>query len=92
MAQAVSTHLAQDQAARFEEAVGGIDGDRARQGLVAGLVSFGRIAGCRLLAEGIETEAELATVRALGVELGQGYLLGRPAPLPALVGEEQTAA
>lgn len=37
--------------------------------------------GCRLIAEGIETEAELAAVRELGVDFGQGYLLGRPQPL-----------
>jgi EAL domain-containing protein (putative c-di-GMP-specific phosphodiesterase class I) len=41
---------------------------------------FARIAGCRLVAEGIETEAEAATLRAFDVEYGQGYLLGRPAP------------
>jgi len=33
------------------------------------------------IAERVETEAELAMLRALGVPLGQGYLLGRPAPV-----------
>ncbi|HSB62688.1 MAG TPA: EAL domain-containing protein [Thermoanaerobaculia bacterium] len=33
------------------------------------------------VAEGIETEAEKAEVERLGVTFGQGYLLGRPAPL-----------
>ena len=32
----------------------------------------------RLVAEGIETQAELETLRSLGVSYGQGYLLGRP--------------
>ncbi|HUX72244.1 MAG TPA: diguanylate cyclase, partial [Cellulomonadaceae bacterium] len=32
------------------------------------------------IAEGVETEAELRELRALGVDLAQGYLLGRPAP------------
>ena len=39
--------------------------------------------GTRLLAEGIETRAELAILRDLGVSLAQGYLLGRPAVEPS---------
>lgn len=34
-----------------------------------------------MIAEGIETDKELAVVRELGVELGQGFLLGRPQAL-----------
>lgn len=34
--------------------------------------------GVRLIAEGIETRAELETLRGLGVTHGQGYLMGRP--------------
>lgn len=37
--------------------------------------------GARVLAEGIETPAHLARARALGADLGQGYLFGRPGPL-----------
>ena len=33
-----------------------------------------------MIAEGVETEAELATLRSLEIHLVQGYLLGRPAP------------
>jgi len=58
-----------------------IDLDLARQALVGGMVRFAEECGSRIIAEGIETRDELATLRALGVELGQGYLLGRPAPL-----------
>ena len=36
-----------------------------------------------VLAEGIDSEEHLATARAAGATLGQGYLLGEPAPLPA---------
>ena len=50
--------------------------------MIAGLVHFAAEVGCDLIGEGIETEAEVATLRRLGVSLGQGYLLGRP--LPAL--------
>jgi EAL domain len=35
-----------------------------------------------VLAEGIDSEEQLASARAFGATLGQGYLLGAPAPLP----------
>jgi EAL domain-containing protein (putative c-di-GMP-specific phosphodiesterase class I) len=34
-----------------------------------------------VVAEGVETEAELAILRGLRVDKVQGYLLGRPAPI-----------
>ena len=58
-----------------------IDADEIRQALVAGIVYFARSSHCRLVAEGIETTAELAMLQSLGVDLGQGYVLGRPAPV-----------
>jgi EAL domain-containing protein (putative c-di-GMP-specific phosphodiesterase class I)/CHASE3 domain sensor protein len=61
----------------------GVDADPSRQAVVAGLIHFAAKSGCEVLAEGIETEAERATVAELGVTLGQGYLLGRPAPADA---------
>ena len=60
--------------------VRGVDQDVSRQAVVAGLVHFATAADCQVIAEGIETEAELSTVIGLRVSLGQGYLLGRPAP------------
>ena len=38
--------------------------------------------GALILAEGIETPDQLVAVRAVGASLGQGWLLGRPGPLP----------
>jgi EAL domain-containing protein (putative c-di-GMP-specific phosphodiesterase class I) len=61
--------------------VRGVDADPARQALVAGLVHFARQAGIALIAEGIETEAEHAMLKSLGVKLGQGFLMARPAPI-----------
>lgn len=58
----------------------GIDVDPVRQTLVLGLVRFVEELGAQIVAEGIETEAELAAARRLGVHLGQGDLLGRPEP------------
>lgn len=54
-----------------------IDTDPARHVLVAGLAHFAERTSALLLAEGIETEAELAALRTLGVPQAQGYLFGR---------------
>jgi EAL domain-containing protein (putative c-di-GMP-specific phosphodiesterase class I)/CheY-like chemotaxis protein len=61
--------------------VHGIDQDPARQALVAGLAHFARQTGSTLIAEGIEEAAEIDALTALDVTLGQGFLLGRPAPI-----------
>ena len=58
-----------------------LDTDPARQAMVAGMDHFARNAGCELIAEGIETEGELAQLIHLGITLGQGYLLGKPGPV-----------
>ncbi len=44
------------------------------------------------MAEGIETEAELACLIRLGVHFGQGYFLGRPQAPPAPLGEQTRLA
>jgi EAL domain-containing protein (putative c-di-GMP-specific phosphodiesterase class I) len=58
-----------------------IDIDLPRRALASALISFAREMGCRIIAEGVETASELATLRSLGVEKAQGYFLGRPMPL-----------
>lgn len=58
----------------------GIEHDRARRAMAAGFVHFAREMGIDLIAEGIETQRELESVRCLGVTLGQGYLIARPGP------------
>jgi EAL domain-containing protein (putative c-di-GMP-specific phosphodiesterase class I) len=61
----------------------GIARDDAKQALVEAFVSFGGRIGALLLAEGIERRADLAMLTALGVDLGQGFLIGKPAADPA---------
>ncbi len=60
-----------------------IDSDPAKQALVAGMRFFARMTNRRLIAEGVETEAEAAMLRSLEIRLAQGYLFGRPAGLTA---------
>lgn len=58
----------------------GLESDEARQAMIVGLRHFARSTGCRLIAEGIETEAELKMLQTLEIRLGQGYILGPPMP------------
>jgi diguanylate cyclase (GGDEF)-like protein len=60
--------------------VHGIDSDPDRAALMRALVGYGEHAGALLVAEGVETAAELEAVSAVGVQLIQGYYYGRPAP------------
>ena len=56
----------------------GIDSSPERRTIVASVVGMLRALGRNVAAEGIETAAELATITALGVEMVQGFYLGRP--------------
>jgi EAL domain-containing protein (putative c-di-GMP-specific phosphodiesterase class I) len=58
-----------------------IDADRAKRALASALISFAAEMDITLVAEGIETGAQLDTLRGLGVRVGQGFFLGEPAPL-----------
>jgi EAL domain-containing protein (putative c-di-GMP-specific phosphodiesterase class I)/DNA-binding response OmpR family regulator len=61
-----------------------VDADMVRQALIAGLGHFAGQTGFRLIAEGVERQAEADVLPSLGVELAQGYLFGRPEPRNAL--------
>jgi diguanylate cyclase (GGDEF)-like protein len=52
--------------------------------LVQTLVQLGRSLGLRTVAEGIEDEAQLAHLRELGCDRGQGYLFAPPLEVAAL--------
>lgn len=54
---------------------------RDRSALVSTMAALCRALGAESVAEGIETEEQLALARSCGFTLGQGFLLGRPAPL-----------
>ena len=65
--------------------VRGIDRLPRKQKLIKSIVSMCGDQGARVVAEGIETVAELNAVIDAGVQLGQGYLLARPAyPIPPI--------
>ena len=62
--------------------------ERVKHGLVKAIVDACRELDVMTLAEGIETEDELRACKDMGVDLGQGYLLGRPQSPFALFGAD----
>ncbi|AVR89931.1 putative bifunctional diguanylate cyclase/phosphodiesterase [Thauera aromatica] len=64
----------------FVRGLGARDDDRA---IVSATIAMARSLGFTTLAEGVETEEQLAILRALGCHAGQGYLFSRPLPAAA---------
>ncbi len=63
-------------------------GARETDAVMRTIVELGRRLGIAVVAEGVETEADLARVRSLGCELAQGYLFAAPSSadtIPAVV-------
>jgi EAL domain-containing protein (putative c-di-GMP-specific phosphodiesterase class I) len=58
-----------------------IDSDPIRRALASALIAFARETRARIVAEGVETDAELRTLKLIGVGSVQGYFLARPMPL-----------
>jgi EAL domain-containing protein (putative c-di-GMP-specific phosphodiesterase class I) len=58
-----------------------VDRDAGRRMLLQALQDISEAIGAQVIAEGIETERELETLRRMRIPLGQGYLLGRPGRL-----------
>jgi PAS domain S-box-containing protein len=70
----------------------GIDQDPARRGLARAIVDLAREIGATVVAEGIERQAELDRVGAIGVDAVQGFFIGRPRPLPMVTRVPRAAA
>jgi len=65
--------------------VGGVSASDGEWAFAATIIRLAHSLGARTLAEGIEHRSQLEQLRALGCELGQGYLFARPMPLADLV-------
>ena len=57
-----------------------MDRSSSARAIVRSTLALGHGVGLPVVAEGIETEGQLAELVALGVDAGQGYVLGRPVP------------
>ena len=66
------------------ELTSGINLDPVRRALASALVTFGAEIGAKVIAEGIETAAELEVLTDLGIGYGQAFYLGRPGSIEDL--------
>jgi len=71
--------------------VGGLGLDSEDTTIVEAVVNLGHSFGISVVAEGLETPLQLARLRQLGCDRGQGYLFGRPRPA-SIVEAERTNA
>jgi EAL domain-containing protein (putative c-di-GMP-specific phosphodiesterase class I) len=74
--------------------VRGLAGNQDAQAIVRAIVSLGKGLGMTTTAEGIETEAELASLRSEGCNEGQGFLFSKARPndeMSALLSAQRAA-
>jgi diguanylate cyclase (GGDEF)-like protein len=64
--------------------ISGLPDDNGDRAIVAGVIGMANALDCVVTAEGVETEQQLATLRALGCGRAQGFLLARPLPVDEL--------
>ncbi|MGH8605548.1 MAG: EAL domain-containing protein, partial [Gammaproteobacteria bacterium] len=76
----VLKHLPIDRIKIDQSFVRDIPGDADDVAIVEAIVSLSRTLRLCVIAEGVETEGQLAILRRLGCEEGQGYLFSRPLP------------
>ena len=68
----------------------GLPADASSAAIIKSIVGIAGVLGVAVIAEGVETEPQLALLRELGCGFVQGYLLGRP--MPAVEAERLLAA
>jgi diguanylate cyclase (GGDEF)-like protein len=71
--------------------VQGVDRDPIKLQFLKSIQSIAKSCGTRVIAEGVETEAELKTVKNLGIAFGQGYFIARPSHTPPLLADLATS-
>jgi EAL domain-containing protein (putative c-di-GMP-specific phosphodiesterase class I)/CheY-like chemotaxis protein len=57
--------------------------DREAMVITRAVVALGRALGLRTVAEGVESEPQLAALAEMGCDVAQGFLIGRPMPAEA---------
>ena len=70
--------------------VSGLPHDRGDAAIVRTILDLGRHMNLQVIAEGVETDAQLLFLRQFGCTLIQGFLLGRPQAVSALMAFQQT--
>lgn len=70
--------------------VQGVDRDPIKLQFLKSIQQIAESCGTKVIAEGVETEAELKVVKDIGIALGQGYFIARPSPTPPLLASSET--
>jgi diguanylate cyclase (GGDEF)-like protein len=70
--------------------VQGVDRDPIKLQFLKSIQQIAESCGTQVIAEGVETEAELKVVKDIGIALGQGYFIARPSPTPPLFASGET--
>lgn len=86
------THLRDfpiDQIKIDKSFVFGLDRNPESPAIIKALVDLAHALGMTVVAEGIETEAQYAFLRAIGCDSGQGYLFGKACPVSTVTGRRR---
>lgn len=71
--------------------VQGVDTDPIKLQFLKSIQQIALSCGTNVIAEGVETEAELKVVKDIGIAVGQGYFIARPSPTPPLLASSETS-
>ena len=71
--------------------VQGVDRDPVKLQFLKSIQHIAESCGTHVIAEGVESEAELRVVKDIGIAFGQGYFVARPSPTPPLLASTETS-
>lgn len=70
--------------------VQGVDRNPIKLQFLKSIQQIAESSNTHVIAEGVETEAELCVVKDIGISLGQGYFIVHPSPTPSLLAWAET--
>ena len=64
--------------------IANLAGDTVNQAMVAAMIELSRSLHFRVVAEQVEDQLSLDTVKSMGIDFVQGFIIGRPQPLSVM--------
>ena len=71
--------------------VQGVDQDLIKLQFIKSIQAIAQSCGTQVIAEGVETAAELKIVKEIGIAFAQGYFIARPKPTPPMMANSETS-